>query len=350
MRQGSLPVIRLAVVLAAMIAAGIVFFHPSALPFLASAPARAVSAAPAPAAAQAPATVALPPDLAAARAAVRPSAGETAAPSVVAQQLAPDGKAAPPLDPAPTGALTPDEKVDRSGVAARPELIAPPPGTDSKLAPGDPQRLRILLDHGVVGLSANADIERVKGMRLVQIAAALGYEPARTMIAQEFPRSPVVRAIVPPADAIRDALDPFTGDAAAADPAPFAALAAYFGERRALATLGAYLVDAVRDDRRLQAAERLDAMFDVLARVPGACLAMARIIAVPHQNGTECPAEFRQRVLAVVRAAGPTGRDADARRIALAAMDRLDGAPATSQSANSGPARRAPKATRRPPR
>lgn len=346
MRQGSLPVIRLAVVLAAGIAAGVVFLHPSALPFLASAPPRAVSAAPAPAPAQAPATAALPPDLAAARAAARPSAGETTAPLAVAQQVAPDEKAAPSVDPAPTGALNPGESA--GAVAARPEIIAPPPGTDAKLA--DPQRLRILLDHGVVGLSANADIERVKGMRLVQIAAALGYEPARTMIVQEFPRSPVVRAVVRPADAIRDALDPFTGDAAAADPAPFAALVAYFGERRALPTLGAYLVDAMRDDRRLQAPERLNQMFDVLARVPGACLAMARIIAVPHESGTECPAEFRQRVLSFVRAAGPTGRDADARRIAAAALDRLDGAPGRSQAADSVPARRAPKAARRPPR
>ncbi len=256
--------------------------------------------------------------------------------------------------PTHTGTLSAQTRAaDPARVVVTSDVIAPPPGTDAALAI-DAQKLRQLMDRGSAGLSAKADVERVKGMRLVGIAAALGSASARRLVVQDFPHSAVVRAVVPPADVIREALDPFTGDSAAAsDPASFAALATYFGSRKALPTLAAYLVDAIRDDRRLQSRERLSPAFDALAGVSGACVAMARIIAVPHSDGPpECPAEFRDRVLAYVRQAGAIGRDAAARRIALTLMQRLDtptGAPRVAGGAETQ-APRAPASRSKEPR
>jgi hypothetical protein len=276
-----------------------------------------------------------------------PSEPPAAAPAAPADSASTDsGSAGEPAANAPahTGTLPAETRVAEPARApTTSDVIAPPPATDAALVV-DAQKLRQLMDRGTPGLSAKTDLDRVKGMRLVGIAAALGSASARRLVVQEFPHSAVVRAVVPPADVIRDALDPFTGDpAAGSDSAPFAALATYFASRKALPTFAAYLVDAVRDDRRLQSRERLNPAFDALAGVSGACVAMARIIAVPHSDSPpECPTEFRDRVLAHVRAAGATGRDAAARRIALTLMQRLDSPPGAPRVAGSGGAAGAP--------
>jgi len=81
-----------------------------------------------------------------------------------------------------------------------------------------------------------------------------------------------VRATAPGPDAIRYTLDVFTGEGARSvnTDQPLIALAAYLAERKGLATFATHLVEAIRDDRRLQAVASLDLMIKALAVVRGA--------------------------------------------------------------------------------
>jgi hypothetical protein len=69
-----------------------------------------------------------------------------------------------------------------------------------------------------------------------------------------------VRAATPAPDAIRYTLDVFTGEGARSNNTdqPFITLATYLAERKGLATFATHVVEAIRDDRRLQAATSLD--------------------------------------------------------------------------------------------
>jgi hypothetical protein len=92
-----------------------------------------------------------------------------------------------------------------------------------------------------------------------------------------------------------------------------------------LATFAAHVVEAIRDDRRLQAVASLDLILKSLAVVRGACMAVARDVS-GTAPGSECPPSIRDRIIAHVRAAGLAGREDDARRNALRELDQLGSA------------------------
>jgi len=221
--------------------------------------------------------------------------------------------------------LAPDAP-DRAAAAA--SIVQPPPGTPLALAGVDPRVLRALADRGIAAYGAGStDAERTEAAHRVQIAAVLGYGPARALIARDYPRSPAVRAATPASDAIRYALDAFTGEGARSinTNQPFIALATYFTDVKGLASFATQVVEAIRDDRRLQTVASLDQVLKSLAAVRGACMAVAREVA-GTAPGSECPPSVRDRIMAHARAAGVAGREDDARRNALRELEQFGSA------------------------
>jgi hypothetical protein len=85
------------------------------------------------------------------------------------------------------------------------------------------------------------------------------------------------------------------------------------------------VVDAMRDDPRLQVIEPLELMFDSLNLARGACPAIGRLVkAVPAVAGSECYPSLKSQALIHAKQAGPTGRDAAMRpKIDAAFADML---------------------------
>jgi hypothetical protein len=87
------------------------------------------------------------------------------------------------------------------------------------------------------------------------------------------------------------------------------------------------VIEAVRDDARLQKGNSLDQLFETLAQVGSACQAIARAVSAPRAvDFSKCPAALKMSVLTSVRSAGPVYRDDRARRQALSLIEKLKGA------------------------
>jgi len=216
---------------------------------------------------------------------------------------------------------------DRELAEAAAQMVAPPQGTPNALLGTDPRRLRALMHRGfAIYQRAPTQIQQVEGIRLIQIAAVLGHGPSRDLLAREYSRSRLVRSVVPAADAIRYALDVFTGDPAAAKNTTYAfrMLVVYYSEEKALNLLATNVVEAIGDDSRLQVVKRLDPLFESLVPIMGACASVARIVNVQRNPGQDCPTPLRHAVVTYARTAPPVGRDPSSRRHALAQVEQLD--------------------------
>lgn len=217
--------------------------------------------------------------------------------------------------------------VDPELLKAAALMVAPPYGTALALQV-DPRRLRAIMEKGeAVYRSAAGENVQIESAQLIQVAAVLGYGPARRLIVRDYARSRVIRMTSPEPNTVRFALDAFTGAVQASGEVEqgFVALATYFVARRELGAFAVHIVETIRDDSRLQVDRRLGPLFASLAQIEGACVAIARIVsAVRTPTAAECSSELQKRVRARVRAAGPVGREDDSRRYALWRMQMLD--------------------------
>jgi hypothetical protein len=261
-----------------------------------------------------------------------PAASEAVAPAAPPEATTAVGDAAPRADPALAESAA--------------QMVPPPFGTPLALQ-ADPRRLRELMAAGEAAFAASADQDRqIGGAKRIQIAAALGFGPARRMIVQDYARARLLRAAVPAPDAVRYSLDGFTIVApppATRRPAKgvqrvqdvpvapeavqeFVTLAKYFASRQEHAAYATHLVEAIRDDARLQIDRRLAPLFDALAAVEGACAAVARNVAGARETpAADCGPALRQRVIARARSARAVGREFESRRQALWLLEQLDG-------------------------
>ena len=182
-----------------------------------------------------------------------------------------------PLDSVPA-VMTP---VDPDAVASFRGRIALPPVATRK-APGiDPRMIRTIVDRGVVEYaSAKTDGDRAKGARLIQTAALMGYPPARDLLARNYPQSAAVRSVVPAKDVIRYALGPVMDVAATSEDSKqiFLALGQHFALQGELGLFATQILDSLRGDSRPRLSSRVDTLLDLLARVPGACGVLARLV------------------------------------------------------------------------
>ena len=171
--------------------------------------------------------------------------------------------------------------VDPDPVASFRQLIALPPGTAREAPRIDPRRIRTIVDRGVVEYaSAKTDGDRARGARLIQTAALVGYPPARDLLARNYPQSEAVRSVVPAKDVIRYALVPVMDVAATSEDSKqiFLALGQHFALQGELDLFATQILEFTA--RRLAPAAhyRVDTLLDLLARVPGACGALARLV------------------------------------------------------------------------
>lgn len=200
--------------------------------------------------------------------------------------------------------------------------IAPVPPAAAKPPPQDiePSRLQGIYGRGEEAMerAAGSPDQQAAGARLVYIAAALGYPPARAFITREYPRSPAIRAVVPAPDAVRYSLDAIADSADADAPTFMVLVTAYFAGRDELASYSQYLLDALDDDRRLQSDASINSLLHELSRVAGACVAVSR--AVVHARiiaGSGCPALLKLQLEYYLSHHAPNGAAAESRRKAF---------------------------------
>src|SRR5207249_5981496 len=120
---------------------------------------------------------------------------------------------------------------------------------------------------------------------LIQIAALVGFPPARELLARNYPQSAPVRSVVPANDVVRYALDFFTDAANATDDSQrvFFALARHFSFEGELDLFETHLLNSLRGDSRPQLSHRIDILLEELGRVRGACMMLARFISAPGE-------------------------------------------------------------------
>jgi len=177
-----------------------------------------------------------------------------------------------------SAAVTP---VDPDPVASFRQLIALPPGSGREAPRIDPRRIRTIVDRGVVEYaSAKTDGDRVRGARLIQTAALVGYPPARDLLARNYPQSEAVRSVVSAKDVVRYALGPMMHLAAPSEDSKqiLLALGQHFALQGELNLFATQILDSLRGDSRPQLMPRVDTLLNLLARVPGACGALARLV------------------------------------------------------------------------
>jgi hypothetical protein len=169
--------------------------------------------------------------------------------------------------------------VDPDPVASFRQLIALPPGTTRQAPRIDPRRIRTIVDRGVVEYaSAKTEGDRARGARLIQTAALVGYPPARDLLVRNYPQSEAVRSVVPAKDVIRYALGPVMAATSEDSKQIFLALGQHFALQGQLDLFATQILELVRGDSRPQLIHRVDTLVDLLARVPGACGALASLV------------------------------------------------------------------------
>jgi hypothetical protein len=171
--------------------------------------------------------------------------------------------------------------VDPDPVASFRQLIALPPGSSREAPRIDPRRIRSILDRGVVEYaSAKTDGDRARGARLIQTAALVGYPPARDLLTRNYPQSEAVRSVVSAKDVVRYALGPVMHLAAPSEDSKqiLLALGQHFALQGELDLFATQILDSLRGDSRPQLIPRVDTLLDLLAHVPGACGALARLV------------------------------------------------------------------------
>ena len=86
-------------------------------------------------------------------------------------------------------------------------------------------------------------------------------------------------------------------------------LAAYYSGRHELEVFAVSIMEALRDDRRLQTEDRIKSLLTQLAGVRGACMTIIRAITPARAlTGGECSPALAQQMELYVHVAAPAGR------------------------------------------
>jgi len=242
-----------------------------------------------------------------------PAAPPPAAPQPAASERPPTEVAVAPKEPPALGEPAPvtpiPEEKERAAANARMVLRS-----DGVAPAVDALLLDRLMDRGIALFNAtDKEAERLDASRLIYVTAVLGYGPSRALIARSYPRSQAVRHVTPVVDAVRFAFDAFAvGGAYSKNPEHVAtSLAIYLIDQGQADTLASAVMDALRDDPRLQVIASLELMFDALNLARGACPAIGRLVKAPGGvASSECSPAVKSQALVHAKQAGPTGRDA----------------------------------------
>jgi hypothetical protein len=189
---------------------------------------------------------------------------------------------------------------DRDPFASFQQLAAAPQNPAGAKPRIDPRSLRTIVDRGVAAYaSARTDADRTKAASEIQIAASAGFPSARVLLARNFPKSAAIRSVVPATDVVRYALALLMDPASENDDSKqiFLALAQHFALFGQLDALASQILDSMRGDSRPQLNHRIDFLLDLLARVPGSCTALGRLIASPPDaSDQECSLSLSEQL------------------------------------------------------
>ena len=217
--------------------------------------------------------------------------------------------------------------VDPDPVASFRQLIALPSDTAHEAPHIDPRRMRTIFDRGVVGYaSAKTDGERAKSAGLIQTVALVGFSPARDLLVRNYPQSEAVRSVVPANDVIRYALGPVMDVAATSEDSKqiFLALGQHFALQGQLDLFAAQILNSMRGDSRPQLGYRIDTLLDLLARVPGACRALARLVpGAGEAADQEC--SFSEKLRKYIETTAPAPEEEESKRRGLIMLNQLGG-------------------------
>jgi hypothetical protein len=303
-RKPDLIFVRLAVVLLPMIVGGVIWVSARDQSFFTAAP-------------RSPRLIVLPPGASAPKpGGTEPKRAPRDAPRGASRD-APPPLTAIVLASAPFATVRTDLVWEPDIAQVAPELLFPGPSARTPAA-ADPRKLREMMDRGVVAYASGSTREaQARGTKLIQLAAQLGYGPARDLIARNYPRSEAMQSVVPGADAVRYTLPLVTDEARESDDtkAIFAALVEHAAASGTMHAFARQLVEALRADRRPRLNHRLDVILELLARTRGACAAVAQVVAAGNDGSAgECSPALHQSLLKYIQSAGPVGSEQNGRR------------------------------------
>jgi hypothetical protein len=186
--------------------------------------------------------------------------------------------------------------------------------------------MRTILDRGVVAYASSAtDPERAKGVNLIQIAALVGYPPARDLLARNYPQSEAIRSVVPANDAIRYAVGSAMDAATSVEDSlqVFLLLAQYFGSRGQMDLFTTHLLNSLRGDTHPQLSHRVNTLLEVLGQVRGACNALARLVSTNDASSQECSIALAERLRMYIENTPSAGEDEEAHQRGLLLFSQL---------------------------
>ena len=219
--------------------------------------------------------------------------------------------------------------VDSDPVTSFRQLIALPPDTARAAPHVDPRKLRAIADRGVVGYAnAKTDGERARAAGLIQTAALVGLPLARELLARNYPQSEAVRSVVPANDAIRYATGSLMDAGITSEDSNqvFLALGQYFASQGQLDLFAGQIINSLRGDSRPQLGHRIDMLLDLLARVPGACGALARLVPeAGDPSDQECSSSFSEKLRKHIETITPAGEEEESKRRGLVMLNHLGG-------------------------
>jgi hypothetical protein len=253
----------------------------------------------------------------------------TAATDAPASETLRDAQSAVTYSVAPLRSLSlMTASVDPDPVASFGQLIASP--DSARAAPHvDPRKLHAIADRGVVGYAnAKTDGDRARAAGLIQTAALAGLPLARELLARNYPQSEAVRSVVPANDAIRYAIGSLMDAGATSEDSKqvFLALGQYFAIQGQLDLFAGQIFNSLRGDSRPQLGHRIDMLLDLLARVPGICGALARIVPGPGDpSDQECSSSFSGKLRKHIEATMRAGEEEELKRRGLVMLNQLDG-------------------------
>ncbi len=200
-------------------------------------------------------------------------------------------------------------------------MLPAPPQTELALQGADPRRLQVSFQRGMTAMKVYyGEAAANDGARLINLAARLGYEPARVTIVRDYPKSAVIRAEVSSDESVRYSLDPLIIADGGSDSGRglLVSLATYFSNEQQLQAYASGVIAALLDDRRLQTEDRLNALLDLLTGVRGACTALSFAVAKSEAaSGPECSSGLKLQLQNFLRVTAPPGLEAESRRQAL---------------------------------
>jgi hypothetical protein len=161
---------------------------------------------------------------------------------------------------------------------------------------------------------------------LIQTAALVGYSPARDLLVRNYPRSEAVRSVVPAKDVIRYALGPVIGAGAPTEDSKqvFLALGQHFAIQGQLDLFATQILSSLGGDSRPQLGYRIETLLDLLARIPGACGALARLVpGAGKAADPEC--SFSEDLRKHIERTAPAPEEEDSKRRGLFMLKQVGG-------------------------